>query len=81
MIIKKALEIDADNRLYKQQLWRFKHIKSTPKKAVTPVASESAENSEVENTVEDSSENTDEQTAPEEENQETSEPQPFAEEL
>ena len=35
--IKKALEIDADNRLYKQQLWRFKHIKSTPKKAEPPL--------------------------------------------
>ena len=32
--IKKALEIDADNRFYKQQLWRFKHIKKTPPQEV-----------------------------------------------
>jgi tetratricopeptide (TPR) repeat protein len=83
--IKKALEIDTDNRLYKQQLWRFKHIKLNPPKVETPVSAESVNDADSENIVEDSSENSDsetsEETAPEEENPETSETQPFTEEL
>jgi len=78
--IKKALEIDTDNRLYKQQLWRFKHVKATPKKAEAPATSKTAEDSVSENTAEDTSE-TSEETVPEEENSETAEPSPALEEL
>ena len=40
--INKALEIDKDNRLYKQQLWRFKHIKRTPPQEVKTEAEAAA---------------------------------------
>lgn len=44
--IQKALALDADNRLYKQQLWRFKHIKRTPPQAVKAEAAAPAETTE-----------------------------------
>jgi tetratricopeptide (TPR) repeat protein len=46
--IKKALEIDGDNRLYKQQLWRFKHIKATPKKVEAVVPAETTKPADAE---------------------------------
>jgi tetratricopeptide (TPR) repeat protein len=89
--IKKALEIDGDNRLYKQQLWRFKYIKSTPKKTEITATSEPLIDSKSESTVvEDSSDDsnavtpeteTSEETAPEEGSPEIHESQPFGEEL
>ena len=81
--IKKALEIDADNRLYKQQLWRFKHIKATPKKAEATIPAETTEpadaeppDSEVVNPLFDPF-----GAEPEESNPESSEPTSVTEEL
>ena len=81
-IINKALAIDKDNRLYKQQLWRFKHVKATPKKVEAPAPSETVSDSESSDLVEDTSNTeTSEEATPEEESSETSDSQSFAEEL
>ncbi len=60
--IQKALALDADNRLYKQQLWRFKHIKRTPPQAVkaeAPAPAATTEPADAEIAAEETTENTD----------------------
>ncbi len=94
--IQKALALDADNRLYKQQLWRFKHIKSTPRQKVKAEAeaaapTETTEPVDTETTAEETTENTDSEVVvtpfdtfgagPEENNPETSNAPSAAEEL
>ncbi|MDH5458499.1 MAG: hypothetical protein OEY26_07290, partial [Nitrospinota bacterium] len=83
--INKALAIDKDNRLYKQQLWRFKHVKATPKKVEASAPSEAVSDSESSEMGEDTSNSSNteasEESTPEEETPETFESQPVAEEL
>ncbi len=59
--IQKALSLDADNRLYKQQLWRFKHIKNTPPKVKTEAAppAETTESADAETGAEETTDSSD----------------------
>ena len=92
--IRKALAIDADNRLYKQQLWRFKNIKTTSSQKVkveAAASTETAEPADAETAAEETTDNTDSEVVitpfdtfgsePEEDTPETSDAPPAAEEL
>ena len=92
--IRKALTMDADNRLYKQHLWRFKNIKITSSqevKAEAAASTETTEPAEAETGAEETTDNTDSEvvitpfdmfgTQPEENTPETFNAPPAAEEL